>query len=417
MTTQKPFERVILIVLDSVGVGAAKDASRFGDQNANTLGHISEWCSQHLSQFSLPNMAAWGLGQLLNNGKGAFGISLCPSPKAAVGYMTELSPGKDTTTGHWEMAGNVLREEFPVYEKGFPKELLEQWCRENSLPGWLCNKPASGTTVIDEFGEEHLRTGKPIVYTSGDSVFQIAWSEEAFGIEKLYAISKSARKLVDALGVGRVIARPFVGKKVGSFKRTENRRDFSVPPPQPNMLDILVEKSCFVAGVGKIEDIFAHRSVTIVEHTGRNETSLEATLDVMKRTHGKRGLVFTNLIDFDQLHGHRRNPETYAKALMDFDRFLPRLETASTENDLIVLTADHGNDPTHSGTDHTREDVPLLVWSPRAGFQPASLGQLTGFATIAKLSLESMGLASEVKRLDGAPTCPSLTTQLGISAT
>jgi phosphopentomutase len=403
-------KRVILVVLDSVGIGAARDAARFGDEKAHTLRHIGEWCEKNLPSYKLPNLARWGLGRLVQS----YGIPADPSPKAAFGRMRELSPGKDTTTGHWEMAGTVLEEEFPVYENGFDEKLLDAWTAENGLPGWLCNKPASGTTVIDQFGEEHLRTGKPIVYTSGDSVLQIAWSEEKFGIEKLYAISKSARRYVDPLGVGRVIARPFTGSRPGEFKRTENRRDYSVPPPHPNMLDVLREKNGFVAGVGKIEDIFAHRSVNIVEHTGRNETSLEATVEVMERTKGQTGLVFTNLIDFDQLHGHRRNPKTYAEALMNFDAFLPRLEAACGPEDVLVLTADHGNDPTHPGTDHTREDVPLLVWSPNPRFKASALGELEGFATVARLALETLGLGDETKRLKGADRAPSIAPSMGL---
>jgi len=407
---ETPLQRVILIVLDSVGVGAARDAHRFGDETAHTLRHIGEWCAVHKTDYSLPNLARWGLGRLVDS----FGIPKDPAPKAAYGVMRELSPGKDTTTGHWEMAGTVLREEFPVFEKGFAKELLDAWATENGLPGWLCNLPYSGTHVIDDYGEEHLRTGKPIVYTSGDSVLQIAWSEEKFGLDKLYAISKSARKYLDPLGVGRVIARPFTGSQKGEYRRTENRRDYSVPPPQPNLLDVLRERGHFVAGVGKIEDIFAHRSVNLVEHTGRNETSLDATLEMMERTKGQKGLIFTNLIDFDQLHGHRRNPGTYAEALMHFDAFLPKLEAACGPDDVLVLTADHGNDPTHSGSDHTRENVPLLVWSPRKSFRPQALGELEGFTTVARLALETLGLGADNARLDGANRAPAVAAGLGI---
>lgn len=412
MSQAKSFDRVILIVLDSVGVGAAKDAQRFGDESSNTLQHISEWANKSNFNFSIPHLSSWGLGHLV---QAPLGITAASKPVAAYGVLSEISPGKDTTTGHWEMAGNLLPAEFPVFPHGFSKDILEQWCAENKLSGWLCNKPSSGTTVLDDFGEEHLRTLKPIVYTSADSVFQIACSEEAFGLERLYQISKSARKLIDPLGVGRVIARPFIGQKKGAFKRTENRRDFSVPPPSPNMLDILIANGHFVAGVGKIEDIFAHRSVSIVEHTGRNETSCEATLKVMRDTSSKKGLVFTNLIDFDQLHGHRRNPKTYAEALMAFDAWLPSLMQLSTENDLIILTADHGNDPTHSGTDHTRENVPLLTWSKRKGFAPGALGQMKGFATVARLTLEALGLGTEVAKLDGAKLSPSLIAKIGVA--
>lgn len=403
-------ERVVLIVLDSVGIGAARDASRFGDEGANTLLHIGEWCRANNKKFALPALARWGLADLCP----APGIDKTTAPIAARGTLTEFSPGKDTTTGHWEMAGNWLQKEFPVFEKGFSHELLSAWAKENNLPGWLCNEPASGTEVIAKFGEGHIRTGKPIVYTSGDSVLQIACSEESFGLKRLYDISVSARRYVDPLGVGRVIARPFVGKTAAEFKRTENRRDYSVPPPE-NLLDILVKHGDFVAGVGKIEDIFAHRSVTIVEHTGRNETSCAATLDVVNRTRGQKGLVFTNLIDFDQLHGHRRNPATYADALMAFDAWLPSLEKACGPNDLVILTADHGNDPTHKGTDHTRENVPFLAWSPRPGFKAAALGTLAGFSTIGRLVLEARGMAGEVAKLDGAVKSPSIHSSLGLA--
>lgn len=403
-------DRVILIVLDSLGIGAAQDADRFGDQDANTLGHVADWCAVNYKEFSLPNLSKWGLGHLSLS----YGLTQPQLPQGAYGVMEELSPGKDTTTGHWEFAGNVLEKEFPIFKNGFSQELLTVWCKENSLPGVLGNRAASGTEIMDELGEEHLSTGKPIVYTSGDSVFQIAWSEEKFGLEKLYELCRSARKILDPLGVGRVIGRPFVGKKVGEFRRTENRRDFSVPPPQPNLLDVLVENGCFVAGIGKIEDIFAHRSVTMVEHTGRNETTLLATLDVMKRTENQRGLIFSNLIDFDQHFGHRRDPEGYAKALMAFDEFLPQIEAASTPRDLIVITADHGNDPTHKGTDHTRENVPLLMWSRNEMFRPHDVGMLKGFFNVARVTLDVMGLSKEMRKIPVLEKAPPLAKEMGL---
>jgi phosphopentomutase len=400
-----PFERVCLIVLDSVGIGAAPDAHRFGDEKANTLKHIAEWCVQNKKLLSLPNLSRWGLGNFVE-----VNPSLTKNSKsqASTARLRELSPGKDTTTGHWEMAGSVLTSEFPIFPNGFSEALLQQWVNECSLPGWLGNKPASGTEILTELGELSIQTGKPIVYTSGDSVFQIAAHEEFFGLKRLYEICQSARRLLDPLGVGRIIARPFLGTNKSNFKRTENRRDLSVPPPYPNMLDLLVEQKHFTYGVGKIEDIFAHRGLTQVDHTGRNETSCEATLKALENTRGQKGLIFTNLIDFDQLHGHRRNPSTYADALMDFDRFLPRLEAACGENDLLVLTADHGNDPTHSGTDHTREDVPLLFWSPRKSFVAKHHeSAIPGFSAVAILTLEALGLQSEIVKLSGANSSPS----------
>jgi phosphopentomutase len=392
--------RVILIVLDSVGIGAAKDSHRFGDQKANTLKHIAEFCKNNSLEFSLPNLSKWGLGNLLADE--SYGIPKEVHPKASTAKLEELSPGKDTTTGHWEIAGHVLKYEFPVFEKGFEKSLLEKWCKENNLPGWLGNYAASGTTILEDLGEEHLATGKPIVYTSADSVFQVAWNEEKFGLQKLYDICVSARKLFDPFGLGRIIARPFVGTQKGQFKRTENRRDYSVPPPSPNLLDILREENHFVAGIGKIEDIFAHRSVNYVDHTGNNEKSLSATLKMMKSTQNEKGLIFTNLIDFDQLHGHRRNPKTYAEALVFFDKWLPELEKNCLDSDLVILTADHGNDPTHTGTDHTRENVPLLFWTRSNQFKPRAFGETKGFTAIAKLTLQALGLENRLRDLPDA---------------
>lgn len=386
--------RVILIVLDSLGIGAAPDAARFGDEGANTLGNIGTWCEKNFKEFSLPHLSDWGLGRLC----WAYGLKKNNS-KASFGAMQELSPGKDTTTGHWELAGSVLEKEFPVFSEGFSAQLLSQWCLENRLPGFLGNKAASGTTIIQELGVEHIKTGKPIVYTSGDSVFQVACSEESFGLERLYEVCRSARKLLDPLGVGRIIARPFVGQSPENFKRTENRRDYSMPPPFPNALDVLVENNMFVAGVGKIEDIFAHRAVTLVDHTGRNETSLEATLKMMQKTRQQSGLIFTNLIDFDQHYGHRRDPMGYAKALMAFDDYLPKLESAMEPTDLMILTADHGNDPTFKGTDHTRENVPLLLYSKNPKFVPQDLGLLKGFHTVGRLVLDALGLQKEIAQV------------------
>ncbi len=398
------FHRTILIVLDSLGVGAAQDAARFGDEGAHTLGSISHWCEKNGQKFSLPHMSEMGLGQIYLG----YGISTPSKATGATAILEELSPGKDTSTGHWELAGTPLIKEFPTYPDGFPQKLLDTWVKENNLPGYLGNYAASGTTILDELGEEHIASGKPIVYTSADSVFQIAASEEAFGLKRLYEVSESARKLLDPLGVGRVIARPFGGKSRGSFKRTENRRDYSVPPPYPNLLDVLRENDQFVAGVGKIEDIYAHRSVNIVKHTGRNETSMEATLESLQALKQEKGLIFTNLIDFDQLHGHRRNPKTYAEALMDFDNFLPTLAQAMDTNELLLLTADHGNDPTFKGSDHTRENVPLMIFSKHPAFKPQYLGQYRGFNTVARLILEAQALSSAVARIADLNTTDSI---------
>jgi phosphopentomutase len=405
----KHFKRVVLIVLDSVGMGAAPDAADFGDAGANTLGHISRWCEKNFPSYRLPNLTAWGLGKLL---PGAYGLQ-ADAVKGSYASLIEKSPGKDTTTGHWELAGTFLEKRFPAYPQGFPQELLERWAKENNLPGWLCNHVGSGTQVIDQYGEEHLRTGKPIVYTSADSVWQIAASEETFGIDRLRAICSSARKYADELNLGRVIARPFTGKP-GTFKRTGNRKDYSQPPPAPNLLDAVVASGGFVAGVGKIDDIFAHRSISqdVNRHTSDNATSYPAILELVEGTRGRKGLIFINLIDFDQNFGHRRDPGGYARCLMDFDDFLPKLEAALGPDDLALITADHGNDPTFSGTDHTRESVPFLAWSPRSGFKSTSMGQPEGFVACARLCTEALGLELSSVR-DAAKAAPLLPILLG----
>ncbi len=400
-------KRCVLVIADSVGCGEAKDAGRFNDQGSDTLGNIAQWCQKNSLAFKLPNLARWGLADIASIPQ-ISGERPCPEARGRA-ILEELSPGKDTTTGHWEIAGNVLDVEFPVYPQGFSEEILSAWAHENELPGWLCNQASSGTEVLSKYGEEHLQSGKPIVYTSADSVWQIAASEETFGLQRLLKISASARKYADQLGLGRVIARPFVGKNPAEFKRTENRKDYSTPPPQPNLLDVLVKNGKFTAGIGKIDDIFAHRSLTYSDHTGRNETSMAATLKMMEKTRDESGLIFCNYIDFDMLWGHRRNPKGYAEALMDLDRFLPQIENAALESDLIILSADHGNDPTHHGTDHTRENVPLLLWSKNSQLKSAgNLGQLPGFHTIARLVMESIGLSREVSAIKGLEIAPSI---------
>ncbi len=389
------FNRVILIVLDSVGIGAAPDAARFGDENSDTLGNIARWAKAANFNFRVPNLSRWGLTELLPSLR----KSSTPAPQAAHGILIESSPGKDTTTGHWEIAGCRMEQDFSYFPKGFPDNLLQKLCKLHQLPGWLANKTASGTAVIEEYGDAHRQSGKPIIYTSADSVMQIACSEETFGLERLYALCRTAREMLNDYHVGRVIARPFVGNSKSNFKRTEHRKDFSMVPTKNHLLDLLVEEKCFVAGVGKIKDIFAERSVTLSNPTTNNETSFAAILDFLKKTSGKSGLIFANLIDFDQNFGHRRNPQGYAECIMRFDEHLPELENLVDEKDLVIITADHGNDPTHSGTDHTRENVPLFVWSKSKKIAPLNLGLLQNYGHIARLTLEAMGLTDSAKKL------------------
>lgn len=345
-------KRVILIVLDSVGVGALPDADRYGDTGANTLGNTVK-----ASGIRLPNMEKIGLGSIPETN-----LPQLARMTGLSGRLMEVSPGKDTTTGHWEMAGVRLSRPFPTYPEGFPPGLIRRF--EAAIgTGTLGNVPASGTAIIDELGEEHLRTGYPIVYTSADSVFQIAANEAIIPTERLYEMCRIARDLLTGEhAVGRVIARPFVGDRRGNFKRTSARRDFSLEPPGETILDALKAAGRQVIGVGKIEDIFAHRGLTLSDHAAGNQACLASTLRYLDNDFD--GLLFVNLVDFDMVHGHRRDPENYAAALVEFDTALPKIQSKMRMGDLLIITADHGCDPTFKGTDHTREYAPLLAWQP-----------------------------------------------------
>jgi len=364
--------QVILLVLDSVGIGNAPDAEKYGDEGSNTLGNIA----LALGGLNLPNLTKYGLGNI-----GDFeGISAISDPQGAFGRLTEFSSGKDTTTGHWELAGVSLSKPFPTFPKGFPSDFVEKF--ENRIGRkTLGNFPASGTVIIDELGEQHIETGNPIIYTSADSVFQIAAHEDIIPIHELYHICEIAREMLTGdLEVARVIARPFVGQK-GSFKRTENRKDFSLTPPHETILDIVKSAGYMVAGVGKIEDIFANCGLTDSNHTGNNLSSINATIEFIK-TH-RSGLIFVNLIDFDQNYGHRNDPKGYARALVDFDMRLPDILDCMTPDDLLIITADHGNDPTTPSTDHSREQVPLLAIGKKV-IPGAAIGVRTTFADVAE---------------------------------
>ncbi len=343
-------KRILLIVLDSVGCGDAPDANLYNDSGSNTLANTS----QAVNGLDLPNLGGLGLGNLTE-------IEGVPPESEALGIygrLTEVSAGKDTTTGHWELAGVTLEMPFPTYPNGFPSEILNEF---ESLIGrkTIGNYPASGTEIIEKLGDEHVQTGKPIIYTSADSVFQIAAHEDLIPIDELYRFCEIARKLLTGKhAVGRVIARPFIGSP-GHFIRTEKRRDYSLVPPSNTILDVVKNAGMEVAGVGKIEDIFAHRGLTRSNHTGNNMAGVDAILDFLKQDFG--GLIFANLVDFDALYGHRNNPRGYAEALEAFDRRLPEIFECLRETDILIITADHGNDPTTPGTDHSRERVPLLI--------------------------------------------------------
>jgi phosphopentomutase len=378
-------DRIILIVLDSVGCGAAPDAKSYGDDGANTLGNMSV----QVGGLTLPHLQGLGLGHLTT----ILGVPPVAAPQGAFGRMREASSGKDTTTGHWEMTGLHVDTAFPTFPRGFPEEFMRRFEGEIGR-GTLGNRTASGTQIIDELGPEHLRSGKPIIYTSADSVFQIAAHEEIIPIPELYRICEIARRLCDELPMARVIARPFVGEP-GRFKRTYNRRDFSMPPPAPTVLDAIAEAKLPVVGVGKIWDIFAGHGVTQNVHSEGNADGCARTLEAMDQV--ERGLVFTNLVDFDMLYGHRRDPEGYYRALQEFDAFLPKLQQRLGLRDLVLITADHGNDPTYRGTDHTREYVPLLAMSARAAGH--DLGVRNGFYDVAQTLADAFGLAPRSRGL------------------
>jgi phosphopentomutase len=374
------FERVVLVVLDSVGMGEMPDAAGWGDAGSDTLGHICE-----SRQMSLPNLARYGLG----NTRPLRGVAPDPSPRASFGRCALRSNGKDTTTGHWEMAGIVLDEAFPTYPEGFPREVVDRFVAETGVPGILGNVPASGTEIIKELGAEHVRTGRPIVYTSADSVFQIAAHEAVIPVERLYEICETARRILRGEHeVGRVIARPFEGEP-GAFTRTENRHDYAVPPPRENLLPVLSDAGLDVVAVGKIASIYDAVGVTEDLRAKNNDQAVDQTISALgKKT---RGLIFSNLVDFDMLYGHRRDVEGYARALEHFDRRLPEIEAAMRDTDLLLLTADHGNDPTFRGTDHTREYTPLIAYGPhaRAG---VNLGDRESLADIGQTVADNFGL-------------------------
>lgn len=367
----RKINQAIVIVLDSVGIGDAPDVVVYGDEGSNTLGNIA----RAVDGLRLPNMAILGLGHL-----GDFmGVPAVNEPTGAYGRLTEISPGKDTTTGHWELAGVRLSTPFPTFPDGFPADFLARF-EQRINRKTIGNYPASGTEIIEQLGEEHVRTGNIIVYTSADSVFQVAAHEEVVPIVELYQICRIAREMLTGdLAVGRVIARPFIGK-VGEFKRTENRRDFSLVPPHETILDKVKSKGLMVAGVGKIEDIFAHQGLTDSNHTGNNLSTIDGTIEFIRSR--RPGLIFANLVDFDALFGHRNNPEGYGAALEVFDQRLPEILEAMTEEDVLFITADHGNDPTTPSTDHSRERVPLLVSGTK--IKPnTDLGTRNSFADLA----------------------------------
>ncbi len=381
----KKMKRVVLVVLDGAGVGWQHDAAKYGDEGANTLGHVIEQMHP-----DIPNLTELGLLKT---------IGMHPAdeddPFGCYGTMIEKAAGKDTTTGHWELAGLTLEKPFPTYPNGFPEELIKAFEEETGM-GVIGNKVASGTQIIEELGPKHIQTGKLIVYTSADSVFQVAAHEAIVPASELHHICRTARRLLKGEhNVGRVIARPFIGNP-GEFVRTGNRRDFSVDPTGKTMLDAIKNEGMDVFGVGKIEDIFNHRGLTQSNHAAGNEACTDAIIDYLKKD-GWKGLLFANLVDTDMLYGHRNDVAGFAKALEDFDKRLPEIMRLLGDDGMLIVTADHGCDPAYSTTDHTREKVPVLVWG--LGVEEGlDLGERQSFADVSATVLEALGVR---QKLDG----------------
>lgn len=375
-------KRIILIILDSVGIGELPDAAEYGDKGSNTIANTAK----AVGGLKLPNMQKLGLGNIAE----IEGVPPCKKPAAAFGKAAELSPGKDTTTGHWEIAGIILEKPFPVYPEGFPREVIREF-KNRTDTGILGNKPASGTEIIKELGEEHMRTGKPIIYTSADSVFQVAAHEKTIPLERLYKMCEIAREILQGEHcVARVIARPFVGEP-GNFERTYNRMDFSLKPPGETLLDKVKKAGMGVIAIGKIEDIFAGQGITEAIHTKGNTDGIEKTMDSMERL--ESGLIFTNLVDYDMLYGHRNDPQGYAKALEQFDWRLPEIVSKLRTDDVMIITADHGCDPTTESTDHSREYVPVMVTGEMVR-KGTDLGVLSTFADVGQTAANLLGCES-----------------------
>ncbi|WP_455874329.1 phosphopentomutase [Rhizobium yanglingense] len=396
--------RAFLFVLDSFGVGGGPDAAHYGDEGSDTLGHIAEFCAAGAADrqglrsgpLSLPNLSALGLMQIAKTatGRAPAGMPVPDKVYGIHGCANEISHGKDTPSGHWEIAGTPVTFDwgyFPTEGEAFPSQFIEALCNAAEVPGILGNCHASGTEIIARLGEEHIRTGKPICYTSSDSVFQVAAHETHFGLDRLLGFCRIARALLDSHNIGRVIARPFIGETSSTFERTGNRRDFSVPPPEPTLLDRLVKAERKVHAIGKIGDIFAHQGVSRVIKANGNDALMDASLAAMEEANDG-DLVFTNFVDFDMVYGHRRDVPGYAAALEAFDARLPDVHRKLAPGDLVILTADHGCDPTWRGTDHTRERVPIIAYGP--GLKSRNIGIRSTYADIGETVARHLGIAA-----------------------
>jgi phosphopentomutase len=376
----------VLLILDGVGVGELPDAANYGDQGSNTISNIA----RHIGSIDLPNLKKFGLGNIVQIN----GIDKVSLPIASYGKMNEISPGKDSTTGHWEIGGLKVDFDFPYYPQGFPKELIEKFLEETGEKGVLGNKPASGTVIIEELGDMHMDTGFPIVYTSADSVFQIAAHEEVIPLERLYEICQIARDkvLIDKDSVGRVIARPFIGTS-GSYKRTTNRKDFSLDPTGPTILNVLQTEGIETIAIGKINDLFNYSGISTKIKTKSNAEGIDAIIKTLSEKQG--AFIFINLVDFDVYYGHRNDPDGFYKALLEFDEALPKITDKLDDTDVLVITADHGNDPTSTSSDHSREYVPLLYYNKRR--KGKNLGIRETFADIAQTAAQYFKVNNTLK--------------------
>lgn len=379
-------QKLIFIVLDGVGIGELPDAAEYGDRGTNTLGNIA----RAVGGLHVPNLARLGLGNISD----IAGVPRETSPIGCFGKMAERSKGKDSTTGHWEIAGIITQKMFPLYPHGFPKDLLDTFLKATGCKGYLGNKPASGTEIIKELGDEHVHTGFPIVYTSGDSVFQIAAHQDVIPLEQLYEICKKTREqvVVGEHRVGRVIARPFIGTS-GNYTRTPNRHDYAVDPPSQTVLDVLFENKINTVAIGKIDDLFTGRGLREKIHTKSNAQGIEEILKQGKKM--SSGFLMANLVDFDMLFGHRQDSKGFAHALEEFDAALPEIQNILVDGDLLMLTADHGNDPTDQSTDHSREYVPMLCFS-KTGKQNVNIGTRNSFADAGKTVAEFFDVSASI---------------------
>lgn len=393
--------RAFIIMLDSFGLGATADAEIYGDAGADTLRHIAEYCYEGKADqpgvrsgpLHLPHLTRFGLNgaAYASHGQNIPGLDTSIPIQAAYGCAAEKSLGKDTQSGHWEMAGVPVQFAwgyFPPAFPSFPDALVNELIKRAHLPGILCNRHASGTVIINELGDEHQKTGKPIIYTSGDSVFQIAAHEESFGLQRLYDICEITRELVNEYNIGRVIARPFLGSS-GNYYRTGNRRDYATPPPAPTLLDLLIKEGGEVIAIGKVADIYAHQGITQTVKADGNKALFAAFIEAAKNA-PDRSITFVNLVDFDMVYGHRRDVIGYAKALEELDSWLPAFEEILKPDDIAIITADHGCDPTWHGSDHTREHVPVIVFGPNV--KPGSIGKRDSFADIGQSIAKHLGL-------------------------